>query len=272
MSFARLLSDGAFPVALEITPPQRSLPHVLLRRAGLIGPAASAINVIQRPERQSSLEASLELLAAGLDPAWHLVTRGRPAAEIQSELAIARDAGVAQVLVIAGDHASPDRGLTIREVVGLASRTMPGSLVGATLNQYVPDGAAVLRNLMPKIAAGAGYVQTQPVFDFERLRPFAEAVKGRAPETKIVAMAMPLLTAEAAARIGARLGIDPPAVPTAQPEAWAAFERVLAALAQSPLIDGVALMTFETDPRPETGAGILAALRGAGIGPSFARD
>ena len=266
MSFVRALLTGGFPVALEITPPQRSLPHVLLRRARLIGPAASAINVIQRPDRQSSLDASLELRGAGFDPAWHLVTRGRTLAEIERDMATASAAGVDQILVIAGDHVSAERGPTIREVIGVAVRLMPASLIGATLNQYVPDRAAVLHNLLPKLAAGARYVQTQPVFDFEALRPFAEAVKDRSPETKLVAMAMPLLTAAAAARIGARLGVAPPPVPGEISEAWARFEAVLATLEASPLIDGVALMTFETDPPPETGERILTALRAAGIG------
>ncbi|MBE0612003.1 MAG: hypothetical protein IH609_21665, partial [Dehalococcoidia bacterium] len=56
--FAEKLDAGQFAVALEITPPQRDLPKVLLRRARLLGTAAQAINVIQRPGRQSSLDAS----------------------------------------------------------------------------------------------------------------------------------------------------------------------------------------------------------------------
>ena len=270
MSFARALLSGRFPVALEITPPQRSLPHILLRRAGLIGAAASAINVIQRPGRQSSLEASIELQEAGLSPAWHLVTRGRTLAEIGNDLATANAAGVAQALVIAGDHATAERGPAIRETIALARRVMPASLIGATMNQYVPERAAVLRNLLPKLAAGAGYVQTQPVFDFEVLRPFAEALKERSPDTKVVAMAMPLLTSDAAARIGGRLSIQAPPIPSDLAAAWETFEQLLRTLAASPLIDGIALMTFETDPPPETGEQIRESLRAAGIGRAAA--
>lgn len=43
--FARKLDAGEFAVALEITPPQRHMPRVLLRRAGLLGGAAQAINL-----------------------------------------------------------------------------------------------------------------------------------------------------------------------------------------------------------------------------------
>ncbi|MEJ5221060.1 MAG: hypothetical protein WHT63_03510 [Tepidiforma sp.] len=82
MRFLDRLAAGEFAVALEITPPQRHLPKVLLRRARLLGDAADAVNVIQRPDRQSSLEASLELLAAGIDPVWHLAARGETRASV----------------------------------------------------------------------------------------------------------------------------------------------------------------------------------------------
>jgi 5,10-methylenetetrahydrofolate reductase len=266
MSFARLLEEGAFPVALEITPPQRSLPAVLLRRARLLGSYASAINVIQRPARQSSLEASIELLGAGVEPAWHLVTRGRVREEIADDLGTAATAGIRQVLVVAGDHRSDTAGITIREAVALTRGALPGAAIGASLNQYVPDRQAVLKNLFPKLAAGASYVQTQPVFDIESLRPAAEAVKERSPATRIVAMAMPLLSPEDAARMGARLGMPPPRVADSGPEAaWNSFDSVIAALVASPVVDGVAIMTFEMDPPPRTGERIVAALRAAGL-------
>lgn len=270
MSFADQLRQGRFAVALEITPPQRPLPRVLLRRARLLGDAAHAVNVIQRTGRQSSLEAALTLKAAGIEPVWHLVVRGRTRAEVAADIETARAGGITHVLCIRGDHDAPD-GLdtpTIREAVALVTSAIPGVFAGATMNQYVPDREAVLRNLLPKLRAGAAFVEAQPVFDIEALRPVAEALRERSPATKLVPMAMPLLSLEAATRIEARLGIAlPPSLHAAiarGPEAaWAAFDATIAALAASPLVDGVAIMTFETDPPPETGARIVAALRAA---------
>ncbi|MCC6382716.1 MAG: methylenetetrahydrofolate reductase [Dehalococcoidia bacterium] len=271
MSFAAVLAAGAFPVALEITPPQKVLPAVLLRRARLLGDAASAVNVIQRPGRQPSLEASIALQAAGVAPTWHLVTRGRSRGEIVSDLQRASAAGLSQVLCIRGDHhaADPPDVISLREAVALAAHALPGALLGATLNQYVADPAAVLRNLLPKLRAGARYVQTQPVFDLEQLRPLAEAVKNATPETAVVAMAMPLLSVDAAEKIAARLCIGaPPAVHGGGAAGgWAAFDDVLASLVSAPFVDGVAIMTFELDPPAETGARICQALRAAGVSP-----
>ncbi|MEX1104281.1 MAG: methylenetetrahydrofolate reductase, partial [Dehalococcoidia bacterium] len=207
MSLADSFTAGRFTVALEITPPKSSLPHILQRRARLLGDAPGAINVIQRPGRQSSLEAAIELHAAGIEPVWHLVTRGKSRPALDADLNAARAAGIHNILCIRGDHDAdtPDE-ITIRDACEAAS-AHSAAIVGATLNQYVPDRSAVLRNLLPKLRAGARYVQTQPVFDLESLRPAAEAVLEASPETRIVAMAMPLTSLEAANRIESRMGV-----------------------------------------------------------------
>lgn len=259
-------------MALEILPPKRPLPKVLVRRARLLEVLPQAINVIQRPGRQSSLEASLFLASEGIEPAWHLVTRGRPKADIARDLEAASAGGIHQVLCILGDHQGaevPDA-ITIRDAVAMARDLLPGALVGATLNQYGTDQDAVLRNLLPKLRAGASYVQTQPVFEPSRLEPFAAAIAGEAEDTRIIAMAMPLLTLQAAERLEERLGVRLPEgvreLLAAGDErlAWDAFRNTIEQLVAAPFIDGVAIMTFEGDAPAETGARIAAVLRSAG--------
>ncbi len=263
MSFAERLAAGAFPVALEITPPQRSLPHVLLRRARLIGDYATAVNVIQRPARQSSLDASIELRQAGIEPAWHLVTRGRSRDELTTDVRRAHKGGIRQVLCIRGDHAGDDLpgAPTIRETIELVGALAPGALIGATVNQYLPDRAAVLRNLFPKLAAGAAYVQTQPIFALGALDSLAVAVKDRSPATAVVAMVMPLPTVAEAERIANRLSLSE--VPSTV--GWDAFDELIASLAASPLVDAMAIMTLDMDPPPEAAAEILDSLTRAGL-------
>lgn len=259
MRFADQLRDrAAFPVSIEITPPRKAQGRVLLRRAGLLGERACAVNVIQRAERQTSLDASIELLAAGFDPVWHLVTRGRTRDAIREDIARAHTAGIQSVLCIRGDGKTPDRDdtPTIRETIQLVVEGIPGVLAGATANQYGPRDP-VLKNLWPKLAAGARYVQTQPVFSFEGLRPLAEAIRDRSPETLVVAMVMPLVSSQAVQRVPARLGVELPAgmgdavLRGGGEEGWSRFRDTWAELAASDLVDGVAVMTFEMDPGPE---------------------
>lgn len=272
MRFADRLAAGQFALALEITPPQKPLPKVLLRRARLLGNAVQAINVIQRPGRQSSLDASCDLHEAGLEPCWHLVTRGRSHAEIQADLDHAASHGISQVLCILGDHTAADvaGGPTIKEVVAMTRATLPDATIGATLNQYGRDPEAVLGNLLPKLRAGATYVQTQPAFDAALLEPFAAAIDGELPDTRVIAMAMPLLSAEAGERIERRLGIQLPETlrdvlaSGDEGRAWDAFAGTLESLVQAPHVDGVAIMTFEMDAGEAMGERILEALRRAG--------
>jgi 5,10-methylenetetrahydrofolate reductase len=273
MTFADALDARRFPITLEITPPQRPLPAVLLRRAQLLDPCTPTINVIQRPNRQSSLDASLHLRAGGYHPVWHLVNRGGTRAAIAADLDRARDGGITQVLCLRGDHAGADTSDTpsIREMIGTARERLPGALVGATLNQYAPDRAAVLRNLHAKLAAGAGYVQTQPVFDIDALRPCVESLCEQSPDTSIVPMVMPLLSMAAVHAIQTRLGITLPASLCRRIEqggvtaAWRAFEETVVALRRGGLAHGLAIMTFEMDPGPDIGQRIVAVLRAAGI-------
>ncbi|MGE0599195.1 MAG: methylenetetrahydrofolate reductase [Dehalococcoidia bacterium] len=273
MRFRQRLENGRFAVALEILPPQRPLLKVLLRRARLLEGHPQAINVIQRPGRQTSLDASLLLKGEGIEPAWHLVTRGRTRSELSADLERAAAGDISQVLCILGDHAGSDTAdsPTIKEAVAMTHDALPSALVGATLNQYGRDQEAVLRNLLPKLTAGASYVQTQPVFDASVIEPFAIGIERAAPDARIIAMAMPLLTMEAGERIEARLGIRLPdslrevlAVGD-QELAWGAFEATIEQLIATPYINGVAIMTFEGDAPAEAGARIVSTLRSAGV-------
>ncbi|MGD9934227.1 MAG: methylenetetrahydrofolate reductase [Dehalococcoidia bacterium] len=272
MSFAESLRSGGFPVALEITPPKTPNPRVLLRRASLLGDVPAAVNVIQRPGRQSSLDASIDLRSAGLAPAWHLVTRGRPPRDVETEVVRAAAAGLDIALVLLGDHAVfasvLTAGMTIRDTIRFVRQRMPVALIGATVNQYANDQAALFRNLAPKLHAGAAYVQGQPVFDVERFHAIASAVKDLSPQTKVVAMAMPLLSGEAADRVSSRLGFPIPEEVRSAVSAgrsWDVFADTLAALRADSAVDGVAVMTFETDPAPDVGDRILECLRSASI-------
>lgn len=270
VTFESALAQDHLALALEITPPKVSKPNVLLRRAGLLGTAVHAVNVIQRPGRQSSLDASIELKRAGIEPVWHLTTRGRTASGIDADLRRAREAGISCVLCIRGDGEGARKDEpTIRATIARVCEALPGALVGATLNQYAPNPERAVANLSGKLDAGARYIQTQPVYDvpaLERLVCHSD-VSSRAP--RVVAMVMPLLSAETLRLVESRLGIQAPAAYAGQvargpAEAWEAFGAVLRRLSDSPDVDGVAVMTFEADAEAETGERVLTALRAAG--------
>jgi methylenetetrahydrofolate reductase (NADPH) len=257
MSFAGMLRAGRFPVALEVTPPRTADTAILLRRARMLGDAVDAVDVIQRQGRMPSLDAALELAHAGIGAVWNLTSRGRTRGEIGDDLERAAAAGLDAVLCLRGDYRAPDLPETPRlfEVVARAREACPGGLVGATFDPDAPRERA-LRNLFGKIASGAGFVQTQPVFDVDRFLEAARAIRRRWPAVKVVAMAMPLLSLEEARRFQGRLRVRLPDAllrrlsneADAEEAGFASFGEVLRCLRESSLVDGLAVMTPKLDP------------------------
>lgn len=270
MSFREAMARGEFPVSLEITPPRASKPAVLLRRARLLEACTVTVNVIQRPERQSSLEAALDLQRAGLEPIWHLATGGSPIEEVTADIARAQRAGLGHVLCLRGDHAADTPGTRVTDAIAVVREQAPGMAIGAALDQYRTDERTD-RILAGKLRAGARSIWTQPVFELAPLLRSAGFVKAIEPEAHVVAMAMPLLTPESLDAISERLGIPAPEelrrrIEAGEEEAWGAFEETLATLARVDLVDAVAIMTYRADPPPGTAERIVAALQRAGIG------
>ena len=270
MSFREAMARGEFPVSLEITPPRASKPAVLRRRARLLEACTVTVNVIQRPERQSSLEAALDLQREGLEPIWHLATGGRPMEEVTADIARAHQAGLGHVLCLRGDHAADTPGTRVTDAIAVVREQAPGMAIGAALDQYRTDERSD-RILAGKLRAGARSIWTQPVFELAPLLRSAGFVKAVEPEAHVVAMAMPLLTPESLDAISERLGIPAPAelrrrIEAGEEEAWGAFEETLATLARVDLVDAVAIMTYRADPPPGTAERIVAALQRAGIG------
>ncbi len=271
MSFAQAIARGEFPVALEITPPRSEKPAVLLRRARLLDRCTMAVNVIHRPDRQSSLDAALALALEGIDPVWHLTAAGQTEAGLRADIERARAGGVRHVLCLRGDHAGDEQtpAITVRELVALVRECAPGMLVAAALDQY-HQGERSRRALVGKLRAGATCVWTQPVFDLASLAAAAELVKREGNGAHLVAMAMPLLTLEGLERISARLQVPVPEtlrrrIAAGEDEAWRAFDETLEALAEARLVDGLAIMTYKADPPPGTAERIVEGLRRAGI-------
>jgi methylenetetrahydrofolate reductase (NADPH) len=242
---------------------------VLLRRARLLGDRPAHVNVIQRAERQSSLAASLLLRAHGLSPVWHLASRGRSLASLRADLARAADGGLDRVLCLRGDHAARDAPDTpkLRDLVGRVRAALPHAEVGVTLNPYLP-AEHTLPNLWGKLAAGASFVQTQPVFAPEPFTTLAAQVKARAPEVRILPMVLPVLSLAQADRLTARLkvSIDPELrdrlARGGESEGWAALAATLGWLRTCPHVDGIAVMTFEADPSPRYVTLLERALEG----------
>jgi 5,10-methylenetetrahydrofolate reductase len=254
-------------VALEITPPRSARPEVLLRRARLLGVRADAVHVIQRPDRQCSVDAAVELERHGLRAVWHLVNRGRDRADLEREIERAARGSLRAALLVRGEAGPPEAvpPPTLAELVTRVRAAIPGARIGVALNPYGPR-ERVLANLWPKLEAGAAFVQTQPIFEASALAPFAEAIRARAPSVRIAPMLIPLLSAAAAERLGERLRVPLPdsllrrLEDGGEPAGWEAFTSLVAEVTRSGLADSLAVMTQEADPPKLFGDRIASAL------------
>jgi methylenetetrahydrofolate reductase (NADPH) len=254
------------PVALEITPPRRPRHEILLRRARTIGGRAARLNVIQRPDRWSSLDASIALIEHGIEPVWHLTNRGRSVEDIEADIGRAASAAVTRVLCLRGEHKADD-GMDapkIREVVRRVRRGLPTAHVSVTLNHHL-GSSRVWPNLDAKLSAGAQGVQTQVTFDLNSLADRAEQIKAHHPTVSITPMLMPVLSVRSAVRLSRRLAIPlPPALlqrlEVAGPDAgWEHFASFARAVVDSSLYEGLAIMT-PIDPDAEFGARLRSVL------------
>lgn len=270
MSFSERLESGTFPIALEITPPATTSPEVLMRRASALGGSVSSIDVVQRSGRQNSLHAAWQLSRRGCDPIWHLVTNGASPGKITEQLQQATNKGLSQVLLVRGDNPEPHM-LTGTEAIKIATETTPSIYSGVAFNQHAANLQRQIEIAAAKAEAGARYVQTQPVLDLQGEIGAFEGLRATAPGIKIVAMCMPITTGAIARRVETRLGIpvDPAFIDALETEGaelgWRNFRETIAGISRSDLIDGLVIMTFETEPDPKIGANIALTLKNVGL-------
>jgi 5,10-methylenetetrahydrofolate reductase len=152
--------------------------------------------------RLSSLGGALLLQTKGLETVLQVCCRDRNRLALQGDLLAAQALGVANVMAVSGDEithgdhhqAKPVNDLNLlellaaiktmeggRDLAGVDLKGSPKFLVGATVKVTKDAGALnqELAELDKKIAAGARFFTTQPVFEVETLEKFRQQVGPR---------------------------------------------------------------------------------------------
>jgi homocysteine S-methyltransferase len=187
-----------FVVSVELDPPRGASPGVLLERAQYCRESeVDAINVADGPRASArmSAQALCVLLQnqVGVDTILHYTCRDRNLLGMQSDLLGAHALGLRNILAITGDPPKlgdyPDA-TAVYDVdsIGLIrildhlnhGCDLAGNLIGPALGIHIgcgadpskPDMEKEVRRLEEKVAAGAEYVMTQPVYDPRTLERF----------------------------------------------------------------------------------------------------
>jgi methionine synthase I (cobalamin-dependent)/5,10-methylenetetrahydrofolate reductase len=203
---ARELAQSRFAISVELTPPRGIDPGKMLAGARLLKEAgvdyANVTDSAMARMRMGVIAcAALVQQQVGLETIAHFTCRDRNVMAIQSELIGAHALGIRNIIALRGDPPRVGDNPTATPVwdvsaVGLitiianlnrgldANGTPIGQRaafhIGAAVNPGADDLERELRLLRRKIAAGADFVVTNPIYDplaLERLREIAAEVR-----------------------------------------------------------------------------------------------
>jgi methionine synthase / methylenetetrahydrofolate reductase(NADPH) len=196
---AQKFTAGKFVISVEMDPPRGLAPHKIIAGASMLSEAGvDVINVADSPMARMRMSpwAVCELIQrdVGIETTLHFPTRGRNLLRVQGDLLAAHALGIRNVFVVMGDptsigdypEAMDDYDLVPSGLMKLISQRFNQGLdhagsdigqptsffVGAALNLLPGDPQREIKVLRRKIANGANFALTQPVYDPERASSF----------------------------------------------------------------------------------------------------
>jgi methylenetetrahydrofolate reductase (NADPH) len=274
-----LLEQGRFLVTGELVPPRSPDPEPLRRVARRLRGVVDAANVTDNATARiamSPLAAAVLARGEGLEPVLQLTCRDRNRLALAADLLGAHAVGIRAVLCLSGDPLevgpfTEARAVFDLDAVGLTRMASDlGQGVGPSGTPITPpahflvgvaeapgadpsDGA----RLAAKVAAGARFVQTQPVYDVSGFAAWLERVgeRGLTEKVAILAGMLPPRSAAQLERFAALPGWTVPAdtlrrlraAPDQRAEGVALAAEAIEQLRGLPGVRGVHLMGLGMD-------------------------
>ncbi len=196
------IERGEFVITAEIVPPLAASGERLLSEAAALGERAAAVNVTDAAggrTAMSSFAAGAILAANGHEPIVQVTCRDRNRIALAGDLIGAAAQGVRNVLILRGDDpttgdqpdAAPVFDLESAELMtlvrdmrdrgtlpsGRAIEPPPVLFIGGADLPRVPDADWTPEFLRNKIAAGAGFLQTQFCFDLDLVGKYMQRLR-----------------------------------------------------------------------------------------------
>jgi methylenetetrahydrofolate reductase (NADPH) len=244
--FEARVRSGKPIVVVEVTPPKGGDPAALRAAAKRFAGKVHAIGVSDNRHgvRMSALAAAGILAAEGAEPIVHIVTRDRNRLALLGTCLGAQALGVRNIFCTSGTHQTlgicpPAKNVfdidSVQFIDAVAhlgnggsaacTETIAGAgpfCVGGVAAPFADPPELQLMRLAKKMAVGAKFLITQPVYDVERFKAWWDKVtqQGLHEKAAILAGIQPLLNAEEAKAYAASR--PSPAVPEAVLEKLAA--------------------------------------------------
>ena len=226
MDLQSKLASGKFVTTVEIGPPRSADGSDLMRIVDKVRGCADAYNITDNQTaavRMSSLAGSVICLRNGLEPIMQIVCRDRNRIAMQSDVLGASALGIKNILCLSGDHQIFGTQPDAKNVYDIDStqqlmifrkmrdgmlwsndelKASPELFLGAVTNPFGDPRELHVIRLANKSAAGAQFVQTQPVFDVDAFEDWLNTVTNMGMKgTKIIAGILPMKSHETAKRL-----------------------------------------------------------------------
>ncbi len=218
-NLAKILKAGHFAFTGELGPPRgANVEHVREKAAPLKG-MVDSVNITDNQTamvRMSSWAAALIAIQEGLEPNYQMVCRDRNRLAMQADILGAYAHGIRNMLCLSGDHQQfgdhPNAkgvydidsiqliGMTKRmrdEGLFLSGAKMDGSpqmFIGAAANPFAEPFEWRVHRLAKKIEAGADFIQTQCIYNMDKMREWVRQANdmGLTEKTYILAGVTPM--------------------------------------------------------------------------------
>jgi methylenetetrahydrofolate reductase (NADPH) len=209
---AGLLDDGRFVVTGELVPPRSPDAGLVRRAAAQLAGLVDAVNLTDNAAARvgmSPLAAAVIAAGEGLEPVLQLTCRDRNRLALAADLLGAHALGMRAILCLSGDPLEVGpfgdaKAVFDLDAIGLArlaaalgdgvgpdggpldppARFLVG--VAEAPGKADPSGGA---RLAAKVAAGARFVQTQPVYDLAAFAAWLELLAGRGLPDRVAILA-----------------------------------------------------------------------------------
>jgi len=210
----KILTAGHFAFTGEVGPPRGANVEAVREKAKHLKGMVDMANMTDNQTamvRMSSWAGSLILLDEGIEPNYQMVCRDRNRIAMQSDILGAYAHGIRNILCLSGDHQQfgdhpKSKGVYDVDSIQLISivkkmrdegtflggdelNGVPKMFIGAAANPFGEPVEWRVHRLAKKVAAGADFIQTQCIFNMERMREWVHQANDMGLTEKVYILA-----------------------------------------------------------------------------------
>ncbi|MDZ7598193.1 MAG: methylenetetrahydrofolate reductase [Desulfobacterales bacterium] len=210
----KILDAGHFAFTGELGPPRGANVAAIIEKAKFLVGNVDSVNITDNQTamvRMSSWGASLIAMQAGLEPNYQMVCRDRNRLAMQADILGAWAHGIRNMLCLSGDHQQfgdhpQSKGvfdIDSMQLIGMVRKMRdegkflsggdiddsPKMFIGAAANPFAEPFDWRVHRLAKKIQAGADFIQTQCIFNMDKMRRWVQQANDMGLTEKVYILA-----------------------------------------------------------------------------------